>query len=142
MNDLITTVNTLAINSQTRDEIINDFIGLYLESDNPIFIELRMKLLEDIVKGIRKDVRVKHVMFDELDKYSGFYDNGAGITIKLSTRKTLDMSEDEELHLLKAKVKAREAYLKALTKDTIDRDTGEVVKKPIEKFTELFTIKY
>ncbi len=136
MNDLINTVNGLTINKKTRDEAINGLIAQYLESDNPLSIELRLKVLEDIVKGVRKDVRVKHLLADELDKYKGGYDNGDGITMKLSTRRTFDYSADSVYVDLKAKIKAREVYIKGLNSIP---ETGEEL--PF-KTAEFITIKY
>ena len=115
MNKLIPAISDLEITKAQKETIANQLIGLYLDGDvSPINIELRMKLMEDVIKSVRKDVRVQNTLFDVLSQHgNATYENG-NVSMKISQRKSLDMSEDVELNELKAKVKAREAYLKAL----------------------------
>ena len=143
MNKLIPAISDLEITKATKAVISDQLIGLYLEGNiDPIHVELRMKLIEDIVKDVRKDIRVKNTLYDVLGMHPKSTYTEGSVMMKISQRKTLDMSEDVELNELKAKVKAREAYLKALKQDVVDQNTGEITKAPIEKHTEFITIKY
>ena len=85
---------------------------------------------------------MQNTLFDVLGEHPSSTFTDGNVSMKISQRKTLDMSADDKLNELKAQVKAREAYLKSLKAPTHDPDTGEIIEKPIEKYSEFITIKY
>jgi len=101
--------------------------------NNPVEVEVRLKMIEESIKIIRKDPRIKNLLVNEIESGNT---QAMGATLNLKTRKTLKY-HDPILDELKGKVKAREALLKE-TKG-IDPETGEVVVE--ELFTEYIEIK-
>lgn len=90
-------------------------------NNNPVEIEVRLKMIEETIKLIRKDPRVKMLLIDEI---AGGNNTALNAEVTLKQRATWSF-DDVELMTLKAKVKARETLLKQLK--GIDPDTGEVV---------------
>ena len=125
------------INSkQVLENFVNDAIGLVLSGEvGPLEVEFKLRIMEKAIKEIRKDVRVKNTVMEEAQKYNG--QKFRGCDVKITTRKTADYSLDAEWSTLKAKIKGREALLKAAK--GIDIETGEEVVT--YKETEVLTIK-
>ncbi len=96
------------------DELMDGYI-------DPVEFEVRLKMMEETIKLIRKDPRVKNLVFEQVADGNNLVLN-AEITLKQRATWSFD---DAELIGLKAKVKARETLLKQ-TKG-VDPDTGEVV---------------
>ena len=119
------------------EPFVNNLIGTIISGEiDPLKAEIELKLIADAIATVRKDVRVKQYVMDEAEKYNGQDFNGANI--KLTIRNTPDYSNDNEWATLKAKMKAREAFLKST--NGVDPDTGEQVV--IYKSTEVLTIKF
>ena len=124
---------------QKKEEVnqfVNDVIGEILDGNvAPLELEIRLRIIENAVSTIRKDVRVKRVVMEEAEKYNDQTFNGA--LIKIGTRTNLDYSLDAQWCMLKAQTKARETLLKEC--NGTDPDTGEIVVK--YKESETLTIK-
>ena len=83
-----------------KDEILGgDF--------NPLEIDLHLKKMEELVKGIREDSEIKAAVFAELEKYveKTVKLNGCEITKKGLTSYNYDLCNDIELQQMEAKVK-------------------------------------
>jgi hypothetical protein len=100
---------------------------------------MKLRALEDISKKIRADIRIKNAVYDEAMNYNG--QQYLEHEIKITTRKTADYKEDEEWTLLKAKVKAREVFLKSLKEPIIDKDTGEMIQPARYNVSEIVNFK-
>ena len=128
------------INEITKIDVINNVIGEVLEGNiNPLELEMKLRALEDISKKIRADIRIKNAVYDEAMNYNG--QQYLEHEIKITTRKTADYKEDEEWTLLKAKVKAREVFLKSLKEPIIDKDTGEMIQPARYNVSEIINFK-
>ncbi len=124
----------------TKTDVINNVIGEVLEGNiNPLELEMKLRALEDISKKIRADIRIKNAVYDEALNYNG--QQYLEHEIKITTRKTADYKEDEEWTLLKAKVKAREVFLKSLKEPIIDKDTGEMIQPARYNVSEIVNFK-
>ena len=128
------------INEITKTDVINNVIGEVLEGNiNPLELEMKLRTLEDISKKIRADIRIKNAVYDEALNYNG--QQYMEHEIKITTRKTADYKDDEEWTLLKAKVKAREVFLKSLKEPIIDKDTGEMIQPAKYNVSEIVNFK-
>ena len=128
------------ISEITKTDVINNVIGEVLEGNiNPLELEMKLRALEDISKKIRADIRIKNAVYDEAMNYNG--QQYLEHEIKITTRKTADYKEDEEWTLLKAKVKAREVFLKSLKEPIIDKDTGEMIQPARYNVSEIVNFK-
>ncbi len=124
----------------TKTDVINNVIGEVLEGNiNPLELEMKLRALEDISKKIRADIRIKNAVYDEALNYNG--QQYLEHEIKITTRKTADYKDDEEWTLLKAKVKAREVFLKSLKEPIIDKDTGEMIQPARYNVSEIVNFK-
>jgi len=88
----------------------------------PIEVAVRMKLIEQTIKLIQSDPRVKMLFTDEIAQGNT---NILGATLSLKQRKTWHFEDDAECSTLLAQLKARQTLLKQLK--GADPDTGEVV---------------
>lgn len=102
---------------------------------DPLRAEIQLKILEESINKIRKDIRVKNFVRDEALKYDK--QTFLGCKISISYRQTADYSGDNEWLTLKGKLKAREALLKEC--GGVDPETGEEVV--LYKSQEVLTIK-
>ena len=134
--EALSELRRLPENKAQINTFVNVAIGEILSGEvSPLEVEIRLKVLEDTIKQIRKDVRVKRVVMDEAEQYDKQMFMGAEINV--GSRKTADYSGDDIWNELKAKIKGRETYLKQM--NGVNPDTGEVVVQ--YKTTEFLTIK-
>lgn len=118
---------------------------------NPIKVEVQLKIMEELISGLRKDPQVREQLLIELDKYKEKTISIYGTEITKSSRSTLDFSScnDSELHDLQikadeinAKVKARQKMLEnVVPMSVVNPETGEYLNPPSKKTTEVITIK-
>lgn len=103
-------------------------------------LDVQLKRIETVCETIRK--ATKEQVIDEASKYGKVFDF-AGAEISLTERKTPDYSNDPEWASLNAKIKAREAILKAIPegRTLIDEETGEVISAPLYKRTDVISYK-
>ena len=103
-------------------------------NSNPVEIEVRLKMLEETIKLIRKDPRIKMLLTEEVEKGN---DTCLGAILKMKQRKTWYFTDDAECTQLTAKLKARQLMLKEMK--GVDPDTGEIVA--YQNHTEYLEIK-
>ncbi len=101
--------------------------------ETPVEIEVRLKLMEETIKLIRKDPRIKMLLIEQVESGNN---TALGADLTLKQRATWSFT-DPELVALKAKVKARETLLKQMK--GVDPDTGEIVG--YQTHTEFINIK-
>jgi hypothetical protein len=119
----------------TTKEQRRGFIQQVIESvlngyKNPLDIQVQIKCMEEITKGIYDDPDYKRTLVDEAEKYGRkpFEFHNANVQVKEAGTK-YDFSNtndagwkalDNEMLELKAKLKAREDFLKKLPTEGID----------------------
>lgn len=127
-----------------KDEILS---GQY----NPIKVEIQLKIMEELIAGLRKDAEIRNQLLTELDKYTEKTIAVFGSEITKSNRTTFDYStcNDTKLQDLQATadhynalVKQRQEMLKNIEPlSAVDPDTGEYLQPPTKKVTEVISIK-
>lgn len=118
---------------------------------DPIKIEIQLKIMEELITGLRKDSEVRTQLLTELDKYNEKTIAIYGSEITKSNRTTMDYStcNDTKLQDLQfiaedanAKLKQRQEMLKNIEPlSAVDPDTGEYLCPPSKKVTEVISIK-
>lgn len=118
---------------------------------NPIKVEVQLKIMEELISGLRKDSQIREQLLFELDKYKEKTISIFGTDIARSERNTLDYStcNDSVLQGLQAeadeintKVKQRQEMLKNIVPmSVVNPETGEYLNPPSRKVTEVVTIK-
>lgn len=101
---------------------------------DPLEADLRLKAMEEVIKKIREDCRVKSAVNDEAEKYGkDFVLRGVKIQVKHRTVKDFSNCGDpvyndlkDQSEKIKAMIKAREATIAA----GADPATGEVFAPP------------
>jgi len=128
------------ITKNVISDIITEAVSSVLDGEiNPIEAAIRIKANEEILKGIRKDL--DSVILDAAELYSKGDRNINGIEFNVvQGRKKYDFSNDAEWTDLKAKLAAREAYLKAMPQ--FNPETGE--QSPVKESNgrDYLTIKF
>jgi len=136
MNSALSEIRRMPETKEQKDSFVNAVISELLAGEiDPVELEWRLKIIEDAITGIRKDVRVKNIVIEEIEKHNGLYKSG-NIEIKVSSRRTFDFSNDPVFVECRAKLKARETLLKQMK---CIPETGEAL---IEKTSEFLIIKY
>jgi hypothetical protein len=119
--------------NSVKDEIL-------LGWNNPLELDLRLKIMEEIIKAIRKDEEIQEAVILEADKYQEKTVTIFGCEVQKRNSTTYDYStcNDPELDLLQAKaeqankeLKARQEFLKSLTTPVADLATGQVIEPPL-----------
>lgn len=121
------------------DSIVKDFVQLVGEGlIDPMEVAIRVKANEDILKELRK--QIDEMVLEEAAKYEKGQ-TYLGVEPKVvQGRKKFDFSEDAEWSDLKAKLAAREAYLKA--KPQFDPETGEQSPVKVSYGKDYVTLKF
>ena len=120
------------------DEILS---GIY----DPLRIDMQLKAMEEVIKKIREDHRVRGAVIDEADKYGKTFPlHGVRIEVKNRTTRDfagIDPTLDDlyaQSEQLKAVIKAREAVVLA----GVDPVTGETFDPPKTSTTTFLTYKF
>lgn len=130
------TLQKLPTTKADIEPFVNNAIGEILSGNiDPLKAEIHLKILEEAISKIRKDVRVRNYVMEEAAKYTG--QTYLGCQIKLSVRNTPDYSGDTQWMVLKANLKAREALLKEC--GGVDPESGECTV--VYKSSEILSIK-
>lgn len=118
---------------------------------NPIKVEVQLKIMEELISGLRKDAEIRNQLLTELDKYQEKTIAIYGTDITKSSRSTLDYStcndsvlQDLQIEAdeINAKVKARQEMLKnVVPMSVVNPETGEYLNPPSKKVTEVISIK-
>lgn len=119
---------------------------------NPLDVKIIIHNLESIIKKLKSNELINDQVDIESDKYPSKTFDYNGFEMQKCSKKTYDYSvcNDSELENLveqaeeiKAKIKARQDLLKALTKDydIIEQKTGECLTPPATKTADYYKIK-
>jgi hypothetical protein len=118
---------------------------------NPLEVEKQLKVMEELIAGIRKNNAIRSQLMSELDKYTEKTISAFGADFTKSGRTTYDYStcNDSDLQELQTeadvineKLKKRQEMLKNIVpQSVVNPDTGEYLQPPSKKFTEFVTIK-
>jgi len=141
MNNSIVSIKKQLETREQQEDFANQIILAITEGDiNPLEIELFLKALSNVIARVSKNPIVKDCVWEELNKHpeKSFDYNGA--TFTKSSRKTWDYSNDEIWNELKIRIKAREAFLKAIPGDVADANTGELLKPTPYKTSDIISI--
>lgn len=118
---------------------------------NPLEVEKQLKIMEELISGLRKNPKIREQLLNELDKYSEKTISAFGVDFTKGNRTTYDFStcNDSELEKLMAdkeildeKIKLRQEMLKNIQPNAaVNPETGEYLLQPIKKTTEFVSIK-
>jgi hypothetical protein len=130
------------------DAVVADAREKILSGDyNPLDLEIQLKAMEETIQRIRKDVKVKEYVQEEVDKYPDKTFKLGSVTITKGSRKSYNFGVDPEwVQLKQAEVDAadqRKLREKKLKGSFVDSASGEIVEA-IEpaKSTEFLTIRF
>jgi hypothetical protein len=126
-----------------RETFVNACVDEILSGNqNPLEIEIILKNMEETIKAIRKDERVKDAIMKEINDFSekSFTFGNVLFTKKAST--TYDYKHDGEWCRLNEKIKEREALLKTIKEPLADANTGELIQPAIKKSTDTYSITF
>jgi hypothetical protein len=139
---VISTVRLLPESKTELNRFITNIKEAVLNGEiNALEMDYRLKFLEELVDGIRKDKDIRDCVIDEVSKYEKTF-TFKNATITLSERKSYDYSNDGEHKAMKEKLKEREALLKGLPdRGMVDPATGEMLYPPIVKKSDVITYK-
>lgn len=133
MNNELTATGILSLLSTTKGErgtFIAEVVSKMLNGyASPLEVHVQVKCMEEIVKGIKENPNYKAMVLEAaLQHGKGFEFHNAKVDVR-SVASRYDYTNDVEWCQLKAALKHREDYLKALPPGGIERVTadGEVV---------------
>ena len=116
------------------NEMVAQLVEQFKGVDHVHLAYTKLRLMEQIIKKVKPHVEGE--MMEWLHRNGEKVSvNGVQINYSSGSRK-LDYSNDSEWVDLNAKIKAREEFLKGLTKEMVDTDTGEVVNPPLVKYNK------
>lgn len=152
----ITLISQLANNAEQSVSLTNTIVNEILSGEyNPLSYATQLRLNIDALENALKHEDVKSAIFKELEKYEGSkHDNGI-FRFERGSKSTFDFTVcndsawndlNEKMETLKAKLKERENFLKALKPEMgvfADAESGEVICPPAKKTTDFvkFTLK-
>ena len=146
METNITVLNQLPFSKQEQADFVQRVTEDILEGNiNPIHVDLRLKALEEIIKKIRSNDKIKSLTIDEASKYEKEF-TLYGVKITLTSRTTKDYSGCDtvlddlyaQAEKLKEQIKGREATVSA----GVDPVTGEVYKPPKTSTSNFLQYKF
>lgn len=121
---------------------------------NPLEIDLHLKKMEELIKGIRDDKEVKNAVFTELEKYTEKTVEFSGCEVTKVNRSAYDydLCNDSDLQDLEREaervnsaLKDRQRFLQGLKEELtiVNQKSGEIetIYPPLKKSTETFSIK-
>src|SRR6476469_7267142 len=130
--------------------LVNPYVENQLEGGNVAQVAEVLAVMEDFVKGIRKDERFVDLMRDELLKNGGSMKTTSGAKIEAcEASTTYDYSENgswcflnEKLAQLNEQKKELEGKLRLITggKEVVDEETGEVFIGPLKTSKSTYRI--
>lgn len=110
----------------------------------PLEFYRRAKLIDECIEELKKDQDIFDYAVSERAKWGKEKPVVNGSVVDTGSRTTYDYEScnDSVYNELKEKIKAREAYLKALPpQGAVDPDTGELVLPPVKRVSEFITVK-
>lgn len=150
--------NAISIFEQgiTKEDIpavVNGIVESVLEKGNPLFVGESMKIMEEIIEGVKSNKKFKDYALDEITKYGkGGYVSPSGAKIELfeaGGQYNFKNCNDPVVIDLEEKLKARKEFLKKLPPEGLvvtDQRTGETTtiypaQKPLTTSTYKITLK-
>jgi len=128
---------------ETKEQLISFINAVKQEviegNINPLDLDIRLKYVEEMVKGIRKDAGIKEAIIDEVSKYGKGVER-ANCEIKISTKTTFEYKEDYKVKELEKELKERKAFLKSITIVVFDENGIEIYPMPTKQ-SEIITYK-
>jgi hypothetical protein len=120
-------VITLFPSDKKERQSFLDVVLMELESGNndPLEFEIGFKKIEALVDFVRKNEKYKDVIKRATPSEKKF--SVRGQNVEVCSRKTAHYDNDVHWCQINAKQKAREAYLKALSADEYDEESGEIL---------------
>lgn len=138
--ELIKLIEEQIITKSVISDIVEEAVNAVKEGHiDPMEAAIRLKANEEILKDIRK--QLDDLILSTADDYAKGDRIVQGVEFNVvNGRKAYDFSDDAEWADLKAKLKAREEYLKA--KPQFDPETGEANPTKIKYGKDYLTIKF
>jgi len=143
-------MKSISIYSKTPAAIVEDVLQGVRENGTDVRDLFRlMKYLEEVHKLLKSNKELQEYIIDEMGKY-GKVATGRGVEVEHVSRANYDFTVcgdsewdklQDELSLLKGKIKERERFLKSLKKSMADPETGEVISPPAVKWVDYYKIK-
>lgn len=140
-------LKTLPFTREEQQNYADMAISEILSGDvDPVEADIRLKAMEEVIKKIRTDIRVKNYIVEEAEKYGKtFMKDGVKITVTSRTTKDYSNCGDDyynimqrEAEHLKSMIKAREAMI-----DTgVNPETGETFSPPKTETSTFLTYKF
>lgn len=138
--ELIKLIEEQIITKSVISDIVEEAVNAVKEGHiDPMEAAIRLKANEEILKDIRKQLDDLILSTAEDYEKGDRIINGVEFNV-VNGRKAYDFSDDAEWADLKAKLKAREEYLKA--KPQFDPETGEANPTKIKYGKDYLTIKF
>lgn len=153
-------MNTIAIFKhfpKTKSEITTAVSNIKEEilsgNHNPLELDLYLKKMEEVIKGVRDDKEVKAVVCGELEKYTEKTVEFANCQISKVSRGSWDYDLccdpeltdlERELSRVTDALKDRKKFLESLREElTIVTTDGEIrtIMPPVKRSTETYSIK-
>ena len=138
--ELINLIDEQIITKSVIADIVEEAVNAVKEGHiDPMEAAIRLKANEEILKDIRK--QLDDLIIDQAEQYAKGERFLQGVEFNVvNGRKAYDFSDDAEWTELKAKIKAREEYLKA--RPGFDPETGEANPTKIKYGKDYLTIKF
>lgn len=148
-------ISTINLMPSTNNEVDKMFALIKQEilsgNENPLKLEVQLKAMETLIKKLRSDNEIKEQMIDEGMKYpeKSFEMYGAKFNkTTVGVKYDFDVCQDSEwqdikahVENYKAKLKAREDFLKALKQPVVNPDTGEMIYPANKTGKETLSVK-
>jgi len=146
METAITVLNELPFTKVEQQTFAQKVINEVLEGNiDPIALDIRLKAMEEVLKAVRADKRVKDLTIEEASKYGkSFVLHGATVTVSSRTTKDytgLDTVLDDlyaQAEKLKESIKAREMTVSS----GVDPVTGETFNPPKTSTSNFLQYKF
>ena len=143
----LATINDLPLTKMEQEDYSRQAIEEILSGNvDPVLIDMKLKALEEVIKKIRSDNRVKSYTVEEAEKYGKSHEkHGVKITVTARTTKDYTGCGDEvynqmftDLDVLKKNIKARELLIDS----GVDMQTGATFGPPRTETTVFLTYKF
>jgi hypothetical protein len=110
-----------------------------------IALKIQLKRIKNLVEAIEKDEYINEAITDEVAKYS--LSDGLEVTYREVNKYYYAncndyslLEQEQELERLKNTIKDRKEFLKSLTSEMVDEETGEIIKPPQYKFIKQLVV--
>lgn len=148
MSNAISELNRMPQNKEEINTFLNSIVHELLEGDADVLeVWKACKIFKQIDTAITKNKKVVELLSTELNKYAkGETPAVNGATFKVTNKRAYQINDEvvsdlnNQIATLKAKVKARETFLKSIPDEgTVDPNTGEIIHAPHYITSEVIT---